>query len=425
MRNLFIFLLLIFSHSLFSQTFKVLKTQAKDVAVNPVSGQAVLSGLDGRVFRYDARTGKRILVADAQKKARYVTVDRRGEAHWTGDSKVYNRQGQIPTRVDVSDLDCTLDGKLLMTNTRGVGYVKNSNWTALTKSTADAQTIVGRSDRDYWILKRNKTIISVKNGVRKTLSGKGLDIAFDRATGSLYVVGISKRVFKWDPRASRFNVVRGSRSDILRVAVHRGIIWGVTTSKRLVTTATVPSRVLLQTSTSSTTSQTTNPYKARYRVTMTKLYTKTPNNLFDASADMYGVAGIRLIGKGKSGNVEIRDMKGQKPRMLDISRGAPILIKADLKSSVNGGDGAESKTFYGAYEIGKYREYNIQGELANASLRLNVQINLAKKGLIDDKFGWTQRNIMIKDIKMGQEYLLVSKKGNKEVAIGFEVEKIN
>ena len=169
-------------------------------------------------------------------------------------------------------------------------------------------------------------------------------------------------------------------------------------------------------------------YSGRYRVTITNLYTHTSESgLFETHSEIYGLIGLRFKGQSNSTGVTIKAMGNKKPRIWEVKSSNPVDVK---QSGLNYPTVRDPKTGVefipkGKYEIDKIREYNIQGELANSKLQLNIQTNLKDSNVIrDTDFGWKQRNIFIKDMKLGKEYIVISKRGENKVAVGFMLEKL-
>lgn len=166
--------------------------------------------------------------------------------------------------------------------------------------------------------------------------------------------------------------------------------------------------------------QNTKPkdYSGRYRITVTNIYTSFMN-LVNDKADIYGMIGIRLKGIGKSGNVEIKSIGNKKQRIWDYkSNNAITTIKTipDPKKYIG---------TYGAIEVGRMREYSINGELANPNLMVNIQINLKESNLISNTlFGWKQRNLYVKNMQLGKEYFIKVNKNGDIINVGFKLEKI-
>lgn len=172
-----------------------------------------------------------------------------------------------------------------------------------------------------------------------------------------------------------------------------------------------------------------NNFEGRYRVTITKLYTRILENhllgIFDETAEIYGTIGIRIRGEGKSGTVDIRSIGEKKTRIFDVGKNNPTDLKQKEKIKVKDPTG-NVFTSFGALEIDKIREFSIKGEVANEKLIVNIQSNISESNTISDtKFGWKQRSLYLKDFQLGKEYLLVNDKNVKfGIAIGFKLEKM-
>lgn len=188
--------------------------------------------------------------------------------------------------------------------------------------------------------------------------------------------------------------------------------------------------VLLRKKKSHTVAKKKKGYNGKYRVTVTNLYTDLSEThavgIFDNVVEMYGTIGIRVYGKSKSGEVDVRSVNNKKPRIWDVSKKNPKDIKQqEFKSkTISDLTGKKFKAF-GILEIDKMREFNIQGEIANENLIVNIQSNISESDAISDtKLGWKQRSLYIKSLTLGKEYLLINRKNkHTAIAVGFIVEK--
>jgi len=154
-----------------------------------------------------------------------------------------------------------------------------------------------------------------------------------------------------------------------------------------------------------------NIYQGRYRITVTEIVEHTFDNglfaIFNTNREIYGTIGIRLKGKGQSGNVEIKPVGNKKARVWEVSSSNPV------------------DTSIGTIEVDRMREFNIQGDLANSDLIVNIQVSMSESdGFVDKKFPWKQRNLYLKDMVLGQQYFVTTKSGKEYISIGYMVEKI-
>lgn len=185
------------------------------------------------------------------------------------------------------------------------------------------------------------------------------------------------------------------------------------------------------------TTEKSKDFSGRYRITITNIYTRIGKikgiyNREDNIVDIYGMIGVRLKGKGNSGNVEIKSIGNKNPRLWDFKSSNPIKTKQKQTPFLGGGkvDLLTDPTGVGVIkagkiEVDKMREFLIKGELANKNLMVNIQCNLKDWNAISNiNFGWKQRNLYVKDMLLNKEYLLVINKGNDEIAVGFKLEKI-
>jgi|GEM_PF-2591137 len=149
-------------------------------------------------------------------------------------------------------------------------------------------------------------------------------------------------------------------------------------------------------------------YAGRYRITVTRISCFLDDDKLSIDrGELYGTIGVRLKGKGRSSNVEIKAMNGKKPRIWDVSASNPINV------------------FRYPKDIDVMREFIVQGELANKNLMVNIQAKLSDADVLsDDSFPWKQRNLYVKDMVFGKEYKLICTKGEQKIIIGYMLDKI-
>ncbi len=171
-------------------------------------------------------------------------------------------------------------------------------------------------------------------------------------------------------------------------------------------------------------------FEGRFRITVTRMMIRMHDDghILDETAEFYGSIGVRLKGKGKSGQVTIKALGNKKPRIWEESSGNPVHIKNDFRNRqiIYDEKGQEIHYCYGSKDIDRMREYQVSGELANSDLMVNIQAKLGESDtLVDDEYPWKQRQLYVRDMKPGHEYVLIckDKKDKNEVYIGFKLER--
>ena len=188
------------------------------------------------------------------------------------------------------------------------------------------------------------------------MPGKAIDIAVDIKKNEVYVIGTSKKIFKYNRNSKKWIPLKGTRNDFTKMAVHDGKIWGVTTGKKIYSYNPNSTVIPLPSNSSITVNNnSTKNYEGTYRFTMTRILTYAPEQqLIKKGIDIYGTAGIYLNAKNRNESVKINPLNRKKNRMLDISKGNTEHIKSkywnkprSVTIDVNGV--AKNFNYYGEY----------------------------------------------------------------------------
>jgi len=173
-------------------------------------------------------------------------------------------------------------------------------------------------------------------------------------------------------------------------------------------------------------------YEGRYRITVTRLLDYTKDlKVKTKNREVFGTIGIRLKGKGSSGDVVLKALNNKEPRVWDVSKNNPATVKPN--KPIEGKDEILNDLFYSkswyiwrSLEIDRSREFIIKGDLANKNLIVNIQAKLGETDFVKHlHFPWTQRNLYVNDMVLGEEYYLESKSGDQYILVCFKLEKIN
>lgn len=425
-----VFFMLFLAVNVQSQGFKKSSGKGIDIAVNPKDGTVYVIGTKKSIFKYN-KSKKKFEKHIHATRAKRLSVDQNGTVYCVNSQqKVYvsekGKWKQIPGLVS-NDVDAryyshssstTLKGFCTADNAKTIHeVVYGGGWRKSTLKGKEASIRVARDVTDFWTIGKSKKIRKLVSGEWKDFPGRATDIAIDDKTGKVYIVDTRREILSWSTKRNRWITLPGTRSDVVNISVYDGKVWCTTKDNS----------IYYYDKNARATNDEPKDYAGRYRVTVTDLYTYTKNNVLNADAQVYGTIGVRLYGKGQSGQVEINALRNKKPRLWDVSRSNPQHIKSGTAViySFNSGNLQKVVKYYGSYEIGKSREYIVKGELANDKLNVNVQMNLTKKDLIDEKFRFQQLNLDVKNIKFGKTYHLQALKDKeRHLTIGIMVEKI-
>ena len=407
-----------------AQTFKKAKGGATDVSISE-SGEVFVVGTSKQIFKYHFNIEDFKLYSVANRKAKTIAAAKAnnvwllttdGRIHITYTKNKIQAMGSLALR----DIYVGKNNALWGIDTKGAIKKKDGSWKPFLMAGTDNKKVAVNNTTGVFAIKNNNSIWSyVKGREPRKFPGEATDIAYDHVQKKLYVLSKStKRMMVWNPSRNRWDAVKNTRRDFKSIAAHNGQLWGTTTQNAIYTTATIKN----------TEKPVARDFSGRYRVTVTYLYSNvwSGNSITSYQADIFGTIGVRAYGKGKSGKVEIRALNNKAPRLWNASRNNPRSMQ-----DYNLANCSPSLPFKysNRYEIDKIREFNIQGELANSELSFNVQMNLAKKGLIDEEFPWQSKTLKIKDIKIGKEYAVESKSPNdkesypRRLAVVFKIDK--
>ncbi|WP_422860558.1 hypothetical protein ACOKFD_06895 [Flagellimonas sp. S174] len=122
------------------------------------------------------------------------------------------------------------DGVWAVKSDGKIYYYQNGSLRALNKGGTNNWRIAGIDSNTFYTVKRDKSIWLYKYGKGTKLSGAALDISFDHLKNKLYVIGTSKRVFVRNTAQNKWELIRNTRNDFIKLSVHNTMIWAITTN---------------------------------------------------------------------------------------------------------------------------------------------------------------------------------------------------
>lgn len=406
-----------------AQTFKKAKGRATDVSISE-SGEVFVVGTSKQIFKYHFNIEDFKLYSVANRRAKTITAAKAnnvwllttdGRIHITYTKNKIQAMGSLALR----DIYVGKNNVLWGIDTKGAIKKKDGSWKPFTMAGTDNKKVAVNNTTGVFAIKNNNSIWSyVKGRGPRRFPGEATDIAYDHVQKKLYVLSKStKRIMVWNPSRNRWDAVKNTRRDFKSIAAHNGQLWGTTTQNAIYTTAAIKNTEI----------PVAKDFSGRYRVTVSHIYENTNRVPPRPDAELFGTIGVRLYGKGRSGKVEIRALENKPPRIWSASRSRAQVITQNHQLKKPESFPRSMYNYWGRYEIGKSREYEIQGELANEKLAVNIQMNVHAKGLLlDEEYPWQTKTIAFKDLVLGKVYIIESKilkHRYKALAVTFKVEK--
>jgi hypothetical protein len=159
-----------------------------------------------------------------------------------------------------------------------------------------------------------------------------------------------------------------------------------------------------------------------YKVSVCKMYLSETSKSVNA---LYGNIGIQIQVKRDGNLVTLPNQEHTTTRFWNISNKNAKKISSMTPGSIVDPTGIRFH-YHGSLEISKWRSFYISESDYTNNATLNIKANLGKMNAYT--FPWKQRNLFIKNMQLGKEYLLIQKaseNSNSKVAITFKIEKIN
>ena len=416
-------------YSVNAQTLAKVNQKAIDIAITPNSvGSVYIIDEDRIIRKFNNKTSKFDKVncpqprtfkkVETDFRGNLYTVDIGGYVHQLVNNRWVKRLG-----VRTNDIFIDAAGNKTVIDLQNNLYVLSAEneWIKNNETNghnANPKHIISLTSAEYFMTTRSNRVKRFWLYSWSDLSGKLLFITSDKKNKEVYGIGMSRRVFKWDKKAKKWDVVKNTDKNLKTIAVRNKMIWGIDTKNQVYrpvysivkpktqnkpTTQNkltlLDNRASTQTVSTTRSNQFTRVNSAddisgKYRIHILKLVTNKKDNKY------FGTAGLFLEAKTKSGNLKIRPLNGSKDRYLDISKTTPKRVKYD-KTTVN------NKTYNYSIDIDKIREFNLIGDVANKNATFDFQYNIKKYGgpvgFNQHDGGWIREKIKVNTIKSGEK----------------------
>ncbi|MEO0899319.1 MAG: hypothetical protein AAFY71_23105 [Bacteroidota bacterium] len=225
------------------QNFTKAPGGAIDIAINHLNGKVYVVGATSKnIFEWSASAKNWRKVSSTNPlKAKQVAIDRLGKIWITDENRkiMFRGTGNTWTQVNPymwgENISSSSQGKIyscFATNGKVIRWT-GSRWDHEKKMPAKMIQVAMKNDVEGWGIQQDKSIHYFKNGITKKVAGLATDIAIDPRTGDVYVVGVSKRVFKWDSSIKNWKALSNTRNDVKYVAAYNGTVWFTTTRNEI------------------------------------------------------------------------------------------------------------------------------------------------------------------------------------------------
>ena len=395
-KQFFLFALLCSIGAMQAQLFEKVGGSATDIGINPRNGKVFVVSNKNVFTNYNPSSKRWSLFGERLNKAKSVSITRNGlpyMATTNGEVWFYKNGGWNPIigGIKTYELNSGIDGSIIaMDPLKRPRILKLADWNlAYSAQTRLSQVCRVNASEQY---SRDINGYFQKWDARsrswKKLNGKPNKIAIDHKTRDIYAVGRNKGIYKWNKATNKWILLPKSQKNFVDLAVHDGIIWGVTSNKSIYKCDT---RNII------------TDYAGTYKVIITRrLRGDTP-----IMPDFFGVAGVRLQNRKGGRLVTINPKDGLPPRFLDISKNnmakmrklSRPVYKRDLISN------SYRNSFSWSYTINQVREFELSGADANENAEFKFEFNVRENGFNVKEFGkWYAYVLPIADVKFGKEY---------------------
>jgi len=384
-----------------SQTFVKRQGKATDVAISKKDGSVYVVGTSKNVFKYNTTTKRfspfgpqtRDVSRIAMSKLNQIFASKiNGAVYRSNGSSSWTAQNAYSDDVSTDKV-----GKLWVAMKKRGGDIQkyDYSWKRPLKAIINVDKVAPIGDNTVWVVMKDKSIKKYENDKWNNMPGAALDITVDTKTADVYVIGTSKRIFKWKKRDRKWVPLKNTRKDFTSLDAQNGKLWAIASDKSIY--EYIISQATETNTDSGSQSNTIKDYSGTYRIHVHKLLGNYGNR------DYYGTAGVYLEAQTKSGRTTIKPQNNQPNRYLDISRNNVKKIRKE-RNVVNG------RSFDYAINIDRIREFKLLGEAANDDAVFDFQFNIKlygpmPAGLFGDQDGWVRKKIKVEDIESGKKMI--------------------
>ncbi|MEM7514144.1 MAG: hypothetical protein AAF388_24685, partial [Bacteroidota bacterium] len=377
-----------------AQTFVKRQGEATDISISPSNGNVYIIGTSKNVFLYNVLQKRfyqykdrknNFLEVSETKSGLTCVLDATGTVFTPRPTGNTNQWMRFVSGGPVKQLTTGMDGEIYGISLTGdrVMTVKGGRWEIVNQIPPLNNIKKIAVHNDYYLLaiKMDNSIYEFRNRRWNKLDGSALDITYDKRKSLHYIVGTSRRIFKWIPTTRKWEVLPGTRNDFAVVAAYDGRIWGTTVEQEIYEythgeyTAFNPGPSL-----------DFNNYAGTYRVTVTRILgLNWQGHRFNGKISVYMTA----KGGTSPGSVSqnIRPLNRRSNIILEeYSRG---LLKRPMSpedpqnfiyiSSSGPAEPISNSPYqyaYDFYDMAGVREFKLEGQNANANTELSFKFHL-------------------------------------------------
>ncbi|MDC7996686.1 tectonin domain-containing protein [Gilvibacter sediminis] len=415
--------LLISAVTSYGQRFELMNGFAKDIAISSKDGSIYMINRAGKVHKYNAAAQKFEPFGSQTKAALSIAVDPNGIVYMVSTNKdvhidVNGRWNFIPG-IKTTEVHIDKKGNIRALDSNGnLRKLFQGKWTMqslVNRNTSGFNQVLGQDSKTLFARFKDNAFKQFKGGQWINLNGKPLKIAFDEATNTVYAVGRNKGIYRWNASAQKWNLLQGTRKDLMDVAVHKGQIWAIGNMGDIYKYNPKAQQMT----------------HGKYRVSITKIWAMAGEMTIGENIRLYGTMGFRVNAKGSSGPMVLGPINGT-PRMFDHNRDYPVAISPVPYSDFeykNPGEIYELVLYNGEYKVQASRDFLFTKDLDLSSIVFDFQVDMSQKRLVDMSFDWTRKQVRLENLIPNKEYYVSFSKvagiGRTNVTIGFKIEKID
>ena len=410
------------SQSANAQNFVKVNGKATDIAISPKNGSVYVVNADGNVKKYDEAEKKFAPHGQQLKNAKSLSVNSSNRVFIISKSnQIYSEINgfwkEIPCEVKPLSIQVANGKPIIHSSNYKVYYRgnigRNRNrykWYELNtvnQLNKKFNQIIRDITGTFYVRSLDNSFQKIsKDGEYTNLNGKPLYITADNQNDIIYAVGRNRGIYKWASgyENSKWELLKGTRKDFKKVAVHGKKIWAITTDNSIYYYDDKPVK----------------DYSGTYKVTIT--------NILSSERHVYGTMGVYLESKIKSGKITLKPIGNLPHRVWDVSihekqklrKIKPVQLnrKNVISNIVISGNARE----YGL-NIGRVREFKLIGEAANKNAVFDFQMNIKATNFpLSDVGKWERIKLKVDDIEFNKEQFIFSFSAG--VLIGFKIEKL-
>ena len=418
-----------------AQTFIKRQGEATDISISPSNGNVYIIGTSKNVFLYNVlqksfyqfKDRKNNFVEVSETKSGLTCVlDASGTVFTPRPTGNTNQWMRFVNGGPVKQLTTGMDGEIYGISLTGdrIMSVKRGRWEIASHIPPLSNVKKIAVHNDYYLLaiKKDNSIYEYRNRRWNKLPGSAVDITYDKRKSIHYIVGTSRRIFKWIATTRKWELLAGTRNDFAVVAAYDGRIWGTTIEKEIYEYTNAEYTAFNPRPTIDFTN-----YAGTYKVTITRILGTFQGHAFNGSIAVFMKA---KRGSGLVSRIQNIPPLDRKPNLVldepnrtfrkrQMSRsGDPdsfiYLNSSGLTQPLT------NRPYTHGYEVNGIRAFKLEGQNANANAELTFQFHL--KAVNSASAKEEKVSLKVGDITLNKEYFFVGDE-SWNTGICFKIEK--